>query len=139
MLANAAQQLARRGLAVFPCLVARKEPATANGLHAATTDPIVITAWWRQQPNYNIGIATGAVSHIFVLDVDGIDGEAELTKLEAKQGSLPATVEAITGKGRHLYFKMPDCDLRNSASKLAPGIDVRANGGYVLSPPSRHP
>jgi hypothetical protein len=142
MLGNAAQRLARRGLAVFPCLVGQKEPATANGLHAATTDATTIAAWWRQQPNYNVAIATGAVSQIFVLDVDNgddHDGEAELKKLEQEHGSLPATVEAITGKGRHLYFKMPDCDLRNSASKLAPGVDIRANGGYALAPPSLHP
>jgi hypothetical protein len=139
MLGHAAQQLARRGLAVFPCLVGAKEPATANGLHAATTDASIIAAWWRQQPSYNIGCATGAVSQIFVLDIDSTDAEAELKKLEAENSALPATVEAITGKGRHLYFKMPDCDLRNSASKLAPGLDIRANGGYVLVPPSLHP
>ena len=94
MLSNAAQQLARRGLAVFPCLVARKEPATANGLYAATTDANIIAAWWRQQPNYNIGVATGAVSLVFVLDIDGLNGEAELAKLEAQHGTLPATVDA---------------------------------------------
>jgi hypothetical protein len=136
---NAAQRLARRGLAVFPCLVGQKEPATANGFYAATTDGNIIAAWWRQQPHYNIGVATGLVSRIFVLDIDGIDAEAELKKLETKHGMLPATVEAITGKGRHLYFRMPDCALRNSAGKLARGIDVRGTGGYVLVPPSLHP
>jgi len=136
---NAAQRLARRGLAVFPCLVGQKEPATANGFYAATTDGNIIAAWWRQQPHYNIGVATGSVSRIFVLDIDGIDAEAELKKLETKHGALPATVEAITGKGRHLYFRMPDCALRNSAGKLARGIDVRGTGGYVLVPPSLHP
>src|SRR5262249_33015730 len=64
---------------------------------------------------------------------------AELRKLEAEHDALPPSVEAITARGRHIYFKMPATDLRNSASKLAPGIDVRANGGYVLAPPNMHP
>jgi Bifunctional DNA primase/polymerase, N-terminal/Primase C terminal 1 (PriCT-1) len=74
-----------------------------------------------------------------VLDVDGIDAEAELRKLEAKHGALPATVEVITARGRHVYFKMPAAPIRNSAGKLAPGLDIRATGGYVLVPPSIHP
>jgi hypothetical protein len=139
MLGTAAHQLAQRGLAVFPCLVGQKEPATANGFYAATTDANIIAAWWRQQPNYNVAVATGAVSRIFVLDIDGIDAETELKKLETEHDRLPPTVEAITGKGRHLYFRMPDCKLRNSAGKLARGIDVRSDGGYVLVPPSLHP
>jgi hypothetical protein len=52
---------------------------------------------------------------------------------------LPPTVEVITRRGRHLYFKMPARDVRNSASKVASGIDVRGTGGYVLTPPSVHP
>src|SRR4030095_253716 len=47
--------------------------------------------------------------------------------------------EVITGAGRHIWFRMPDTELRNSASKIAPGIDIRADGGYVLAPPSVHP
>ena len=52
---------------------------------------------------------------------------------------MPATVEAITARGRHLYFKWPERDVGNSAGKIAPGIDVRGNGGYVLVSPSLHP
>jgi hypothetical protein len=62
-----------------------------------------------------------------------------LRKLEAEHGALPATVEAITGHGRHLYFKMPGISVRNSESRIAPKIDVRGSGGYALCPPSLHP
>ena len=48
-------------------------------------------------------------------------------------------MEVITARGRHIYFKMPDTDLRNSTGRIAPGVDVRATGGYVLAPPSIHP
>jgi Bifunctional DNA primase/polymerase, N-terminal len=80
MLGKHALALARRGLWVFPCRPCCKEPATANGCNDATTDPDLIERWWHQEPECNIGVATGARSHIFVLDVDG--AEAELTKLE---------------------------------------------------------
>jgi hypothetical protein len=86
-----------------------------------------------------IGIATGAQSHCFVLDIDGLDAETELKKLEAGHGTLPSTVESITPRGRHLFFDWPRQGVRNSAGKIAPGIDTRGEGGYVLAPPSIHP
>jgi hypothetical protein len=137
-LLSAALKLAERGMRVFPCRPQDKRPATAHGVLDATTDAGVIAAWWRQA-DFNIGIATGAASGIMVLDVDDLDAEAELRKLESTHGALPATVEAVTARGRHLFFKWPKQDIRNSASKIAPGIDVRGNGGYIIAPPSLHP
>src|SRR5262249_59410966 len=83
-----------------------------------------------------VEIATVKPSNIFGVDVDGIDAEGELRKLEAQHGALPPTVEVITARGRHAYFKMPAAPIRNSAGKLGPGLDIRATGGYVLAPPS---
>jgi hypothetical protein len=131
--------LASRGLAVFPCRPWDKRPATANGLKDATTDHEKIGQWWLTEPQFNVAIATGAVSKIFVVDVDGLDAEGALRNLEAEHGELPATVEAITARGRHLYFKTPEAAVRNTAGKIAPGLDTRGTGGYVLSPPSIHP
>jgi bifunctional DNA primase/polymerase-like protein/primase-like protein len=140
MMLQNARALAEKGLAIFPCLPRDKRPATPHGLKDATTDLIEIENWWHQNPNYNIAIATGAASGVFVIDLDGADAEAELRKLEAQHhGKLPATVESITGRGRHLFFKCPEKQVRNSAGKIAIGIDVRANGGYVIVPPSIHP
>jgi hypothetical protein len=134
-----ARALAEKGLAIFPCLPRDKRPATPHGLKDATTDPIEIENWWHHNPNCNIAIATGAVSGVFVIDLDGTEAEAELRKLEAQHGELPATVESITGRGRHLFFKCAEKPVRNSAGKIATGIDVRATGGYVIAPPSIHP
>ena len=137
---HAALDLARRGLAVFPCQPRGKEPACSNGLLAATTDLARITLWWESIPDLNIGIATGAVSGVFVLDVDGMEGEQSLRQLEQSNGELPPTVEAITGKGRHCYFRIGEHGaVRNSASQIAPGLDIRGDGGYVIAPPSVHP
>jgi hypothetical protein len=131
--------LAHKRLAVLACRPRDKRPATANGLKDATTDLDVIRAWWRSEPQFNVAIATGKVSGIFVVDVDGLDAEAELRKLEAEHGALPRSVETLTGRGRHIYLKMPNVPVRNSAGKLGPGLDIRGDGGYCLVPPSIHP
>jgi hypothetical protein len=136
---RSALTLAGKGLHVFPCLPRDKRPATSNGVKAATADPDTIRRLWQTLPDANIGVATGIPSGVFILDVDGIDAEAELRKLEAQHGALPATVEVITARGRHVYFKMPNAAIRNSAGKLGPRLDIRATGGYVLAPPSVHP
>jgi hypothetical protein len=129
-----AMALAQKGMAVFPCRSRDKRPATANGLKDATTDLDIIRQWWRQEPQFNLAVATGAASGIFVVDVDGLDAEVELRRLEGEYSGLPSTVEAITPRGRHVYFRSPEVPVRNSASKIAPGIDVRGDGGYVLAP-----
>jgi hypothetical protein len=136
-----ALRLAARSLAVFPCAERGKVPAGGHGFKDATTEAHRMRRWWRDNPNLNIGLATGTVSGVWVLDVDGIEGEAALRRLEAEHGVLPPTVEAITGGGgRHLYFRMPTGrPVRNSASKVGDHIDVRGDGGYVVAPPSMHP
>jgi hypothetical protein len=139
LMIGTALALAEKGLAVFPCKPRDKRPATTHGLKDATRDAATIRHWWRQEPAFNIGIATGAVSKILVIDVDGLDAEAALRKLEAEHGALPATVESITARGRHIYFRCPQDPVRNSAGKIGTHIDVRGDGGYVLCPPSIHP
>ena len=131
---RSALALAAKGVAVFPCRCRDKIPATVHGLKDATTDSEQITAWWTEQPDFNIAIATGAISKILLVDCDGPDAERELQQFE-----LPPTVEAITARGRHLYFRYPEVPVRNSAGKVGRGIDIRADGGYVIAPPSIHP
>jgi hypothetical protein len=134
-----ARQLATQGFCVFPCQPRGKSPACDAGLHAATKDLTRIDRWWTTIPDLNVAIATGAVSNnVFVLDVDGEGGEASLRSLEQQHGILPPTVECITGKGRHCYFRSTR-EVRNSASQIGPGLDIRGDGGYVIAPPSIHP
>jgi hypothetical protein len=128
-------------LRVFPCIERTKKPAINDWPRRATTDPNIINGWWRTR-DFNIGIATGPDTGIWVLDIDDDEGEALLRQLEAEHGeALPSTVEAITGTGRHVYFRWPTgYDIRNKQDcPLMPGIDVRGDGGYVLAPPSIHP
>lgn len=90
--------------------------------------------------NTNIGIVTGKISNIFVLDIDGYEGEESLSKLEKKYKPLPPSVEVITGgDGRHIYFHYPkDNEVKNSAGKIGYKLDIRGNGGFVICPPSVH-
>ena len=135
----AAQHLATRGYAVFPCKPRDKIPACAHGFKDATTNPGIIADWWKADPNYNLAIATGALSGVFVLDVDDEDGEASLKTLETAHSALPGTVEVLTGRGRHLYFRHPKRRVPCNAKTLIPGCDIRGDGGYALCPPSIHP
>ena len=101
--------------------------------------PAEVEAWLRRWPDANLAIVTGAVSGLVVLDVDPRhEGDESLRALEREHGSMPHTVEALTGGGgRHLYFEHPGGVLRNRAG-LAPGIDLRGDGGMVVAPPSTH-
>jgi Bifunctional DNA primase/polymerase, N-terminal/Primase C terminal 1 (PriCT-1) len=137
---RSARTLATRGCAVFPCQPKQKLPATPRGLLDATTDLDTIAQWWAANPGYNVGVVTGQASGFWVLDVDGDEGEATLRQLEAEHGALPPTVEVITGSGgRHVYFRLADDPVRNSAGRVGAGVDTRGDGGYVLVPPSLHP
>lgn len=113
---------------------------TLDGFKSATTDPDQISRWWTECPEANIGIATGQVSGIWILDLDGPEGVAALAELEAKHGRLPATLTAITGGGgKHLYFQLPPGEVIPSRVKIAGlPIDTRGEGGYVIAPPSDH-
>lgn len=96
--------------------------------------------WYARWPQAGVGVVTGLTSGLVVLDVDPAHGgAASLSALELTHGKLAQTVEAVTGGGgRHLYFAHPGGDIRNRAG-LAPGIDLRADGGMVVAPPSIHP
>ncbi len=98
-----------------------------------------IAAWFSRWPDANVGIVTGRVSDLVVVDVDAQHGGlASLRELERAHGALPPTVEAITGGGRHLYFALGEAPLHNRVG-IRPGIDLRGEGGCVVAPPSVHP
>ncbi|MEQ8816346.1 MAG: bifunctional DNA primase/polymerase [Thalassobaculum sp.] len=99
-----------------------------------------VLGWFRSRPDANVGIVTGAVSGLVVLDVDPKHGgEESLEQLVRGHEPLRPTVEAITGGGgRHLYFRHPGPEVGNRAG-LRPGLDIRGDGGYIVAPPSVHP
>ena len=149
----AALDYADRGWAVLPihstngrgcscgqgdCPSPGKHPRTMHGVNEATIDEATIREWWSRWPGSNIGIATGAVSGIVVLDIDPRHGgEDSLARLH--DGEPPGqTLQTRTGGGGlHFYFLHPGDTVRNRAG-LMPGIDLRGDGGFVVAPPSVH-
>ena len=152
-LVDSALRYARRGWPAFPlhsirqgrctcqrpdCQTLGKHPCTSHGVKDATTDAATIRSWWVRWPEANVGIATGAVSGVIVLDVDPRHGgDDTLADLERRHGRLPETPRVITGaNGLHVYFTI-DQALCNRVA-FARGLDFRGDGGYVVAPPSLH-
>jgi putative DNA primase/helicase len=98
-----------------------------------------IKGFLEKHPDANFAAATGPVSEFFVVDVDRAEGIAAMHKLVAENSRLSKSVQVKTPRGYHFWFKCPDAPVRNSASKIAPHIDVRGDGGYVLLPGSIGP
>jgi hypothetical protein len=98
-----------------------------------------INDWFRHWPDANIAVVTGVVSGVVVLDIDPRHGgDSSFQALERQHAPVSETVEARTGGGgRHLYFAHPGEILHNRVA-LAPGVDLRGDGGYVVAPPSFH-
>ncbi len=128
---QAALRYAELGYPVFPCVPGGKAPATAHGFLDATTDAGQIEAWWTARPDANIGMPTAG---LLVVDVDGADNPWPGDDLEAL-GECP--VSLTPRGGRHYIFRQPaGKSWSNTASRLAPKVDTRANGGYIVLPPS---
>lgn len=94
-----------------------------------------VRQWWARWPNANIGMPTGKLSGIVVLDADSGDAK----KLAMEQGGVDRTPAVFTGKpgGIHFWLAHPGPEVSNFARKR-PGLDFRGDGGYVLVPPSLH-
>jgi hypothetical protein len=142
-LLNAALEYAEKGFPVFP--LNGKIPAMVMGkdFQNATTDPATIRAWWTNgYSNCNIGLVTGSRSNLVVLDIDNkqaANGFASLEQITSKIGPLPKTAIQRTGNGQHYFYQCNGNEIRNSAGRIAPGIDVRGEGGYIVASPSIHP
>jgi putative DNA primase/helicase len=143
---------ASHGWHVFPVPAgtkrSHKSAARSDGRKwGQTIDVAEIRRDFQTWPDANVGVVCGAVSDIFVVETDtavghgdGTDGAGELAKLEAQYGELPPTLEAISPSGSvHRYYAHPGFRIKNSASEIGPGIDVRGDGGMVVAPPSIKP
>ena len=138
--AAAAHRYAKQGLPVFPCLndpdnpVEHKKPLTEHGFYDATIDIELVDYWWKKWPNALIGMPTGPLTGIAVLDLDvknGKDGLAAVPDWQTRSSVIARTQSG----GVHLYFAAegaPHC----TADEIAFGVDTRGQGGYAIVPPS---
>ena len=121
------------------CKSKGKHSKIGEGPFAATKSIKKIETMNQLWLNSNIGIATGKISGIVVLDIDPRDrGDEVLRLFEAKYKKLPVTVTALSGGGGlHYYFKYPDFDIP-SRNALRLGFDFKSDGDWVVAPPSVH-
>jgi Bifunctional DNA primase/polymerase, N-terminal len=137
------------GVPVFPLRPSGKEPAIAKeqggeGFKDATRDVTQIRRWAAEYRTCNWGMPTGAVTGIFALDIDikpaeGKRGDETLDRLMTEHGPLPDTVTTLTTTGgMHLWFRLPEgATIKSSSEKHGSGFDVKAEGGYLVIPPSQ--
>jgi len=129
------------GWRLFPCVQRGKVPLLTDWPRRASSDADVISRWGEKHAGCNWGLATGAESGVFVIDVDGERGENSLRSLVEQHGTWEKTLTASTARGTHFYFRWPNTDtvIRNSASRIGASLDVRGRRGYTIIPPSIHP
>lgn len=131
-----------------PCSRAAKHPfgkLAPRGLLSATTERGVIKHWFDYlAPEANLGVTT---DQLVVIDIDPRHaGDESFSALEREHGPLPATWRVLTGGGgEHVIFACPEgVEISNIVAEqmakppLGRGIDIRARGGYIVAPPSRH-
>lgn len=128
------------GLRVFPLTPGQKVPLPARltccggshrrGCTDALADVGAVHAWWREHPDANLGVATGHL--VDVIDQDGPDGAVNYLR-----GTWPPVIGlATTARGEGGVHRYIGATGRGNGQKLAPGIDYRGRGGYVVAPPS---
>jgi hypothetical protein len=107
-----------------------------NGRNSATKDPAIIHEWWRRCPEANIGIVTGPESGLVVVDIDPQHGGHP----DRLPGNLPRTLGVNTGGGGwHYHLAHPGEGIKFPQELPSrPGVDMKADGGYVVAPPSLH-
>jgi hypothetical protein len=140
-MANEMMQMAleyeAKGYSVIPLKPRDKIPLIPSWTEFQTerADRVQIGEWWRTWPNANIGIVTGQISGLFVIDTDSSEAA---TNLKPLLGDMTDVGIAATGKGFHLYYAHGDHNYPNKAA-IREHVDFRGDGGYVVAPPSVHP
>ncbi|MEP6149574.1 MAG: bifunctional DNA primase/polymerase, partial [Nisaea sp.] len=133
-----------------------KLPRGSKWQDRAISDPAEIVSFWTGDGEYpqtkkgetypyarvsaprNVSIAFPPDCGLFVLDIDGDAGKAALAELEAEHGELPRTAQSVTGSGGWHFIFRTSRPIRNTASRIAPGVDIRGEGGQIIAAPSIH-
>jgi len=140
-LAHAALRYANHGIPVFPCVPGGKQPLTSNGFRDATASSARVRHWWQRNPHANIGLPTGAVTGVLVVDVDVHGGGSGYDAFERARFAGLADdwswlVRTPSG-GLHAYYPAQPGMEQRSWQVPAAHVDFRGDGGYVIAPPSR--
>ena len=135
---TAALSYQQRGFSVIPIQPSEKKPLVHwEEYQSGRVTESEINAWWAKSPDANVGIVTGTVSGLVVIDLDTPEAKEKLKEL-VPGFDFTTVPRSRTGKGWQLFFQHPGITIRNRAGVI-PGLDVRGDGGYVVAPPSIHP
>jgi bifunctional DNA primase/polymerase-like protein/AAA domain-containing protein/primase-like protein len=154
MMYEAALSIARQGWPVFPCRPTTKEPYSmkeffqifgpnckwGHGFKDATTDEKIIKLWWTQWPNAMIAVPMGKLTGAFCVDLDkknNINGVQTWANLQKDFGSCsPTRMHLTPSSGQHHLFQWLEGIVNIPLGKLADGIEIKGEGGYIIVPPS---
>ncbi|MBX3399528.1 MAG: bifunctional DNA primase/polymerase [Gemmataceae bacterium] len=133
-LLTAALRYAELGCRVFPCIPGTKHPITQHGFRDASGEAAQIEEWWAKHPTANIGVAAEG---LLVVDIDGANnpwpGDPDRAADLAGAGAVALTPRG----GRHHLFRRPEgVNWKCSTGKIANGVDIRTDGGYIVVAPS---
>lgn len=129
-------RMASFGMRLHPCKPRSKEAILKGWPDKATTDPAQLQTWNEEYPNCNWGGSAGEQSGLLVIDTDS----EEALALFKGFGPVPSTLTVKTARGWHFYFQYPKgMKIKNSSSTLGLKIDVKAERGNIIVPPSVHP
>lgn len=140
-LLDAALEYHDMGFSVIPVIVNKKKPYvewTQYQKEKASKDQIL--EWWNEWPSAGVGIVTGEISNFCVIDLDEYKEEFDMdTALKYFPDSLEVPTVKTPSGGTHLYFSLPEDNksIGGNAGKI-PAIDFRANGNFIIAPPSRN-
>jgi len=126
------------GFSVIPIKPLGKKPITAwEEFQSRIASEDEIRAWWTKTPSANIGIVTGKISGIFVVDLDKYapDYSEEIFNQYFPDNLICPTASTARG-GQHLYFSYPENSNISIGARNVDGIDFRGEGGFVVAPPS---
>jgi hypothetical protein len=125
-----ARELARQGLSSFPCRDDKK-PACPHGFKDATRDEQKLIELWRKYPGTLVGVPTGKENGFDVLDYDHQHEKARQW-YDEHYDDLPETRGHNTRSGGYHFIFQHRPGLRCSTGKICKGVDVRADGGYII-------
>ena len=130
---QAALRYCDKGFSVIPIRPDKKPFVQWTDFQKRRATKEEIKKWFSQWPKANVGIVTGKISGVFVIDCDS---QEAYEKIQAMLPECFLTAIVKTPRGYHLYFAYASENTISNAAGILPGVDIRGEGGYAIAPPS---